>query len=143
MTLQELDNLLPNGLHDAEVKSLKLDYVARTAEFDMDVWVGDLHSKDLDVREKYRPALLVLSGLQFCTIEPPDTKYPFADAEAVTIERGSMDGLKLPPTIPLPEGLPENSFTNWLFVQEWNAFIYVCAFDARLDWKDEPVGEPK
>lgn len=31
MTLEELEQFLPNGLHDAEIRSMRVDCVSRTA----------------------------------------------------------------------------------------------------------------
>jgi hypothetical protein len=36
-------------------------------------------------------------------------------------------------TLPLPP-IPERSFANWVFVTDWNAFIYLAAEEARLEW---------
>jgi hypothetical protein len=40
VTLEDLENTLPNGLHDAEVHKLSVDYVGRTLTLDLSVWVG-------------------------------------------------------------------------------------------------------
>ena len=54
MTLDELLHTLPNGLHDAMVHSITVDYSKQQASFDISVWVGDLDSKDEEAREAYR-----------------------------------------------------------------------------------------
>jgi hypothetical protein len=40
MTLDELAVSLPNGFHDAELKTLALDYERREARLVLDLWSG-------------------------------------------------------------------------------------------------------
>jgi hypothetical protein len=40
MTLEELENALPNGLHDAGVNRINVDY---ESTFDVEIWVGDMN----------------------------------------------------------------------------------------------------
>ena len=70
-SLVEIDRTLPNGFHDSEVRAYKLDFVKRTAMFEIDVWVGDLDAATPDGRELYRAGLLVVSGLAFCKVDAP------------------------------------------------------------------------
>jgi hypothetical protein len=44
MTLQEIDNSLPNGLHDAQVRRVAIDYEKRIVKFSLLLWTGDLSS---------------------------------------------------------------------------------------------------
>ncbi len=137
MTLDELAATLPHGFHDAEVNGLRIDYIRREVTIDLAVWVGDLWSDEPDERECYRPGSLILSGLHFCCIEPPSPDYPSRAGVAVTIDTGSVESLAAPPAARLPRDLPAGSFTNWFFVNEWNAFIYIAASHASLRWQVE------
>ena len=76
MTLEELENTLPNGLHDAEVVRISVDYELRILALDVDVWVGDMDEAP-EKREAYRKGLIEISGLLFLAMEPPDANYPF------------------------------------------------------------------
>lgn len=140
MAFGDLCARLPNGLHDAEVENLRIDYVGREVVLDLNVWIGDVSSDDEDAREAYRPAALTLSGLLFCCIEPPSPQYPFGAAGAVTIDAGTVEDLSEPPAAPLPVDLPADSFTCWFFVRQWNASIYIAATRARLAWRE--AGSP-
>ena len=76
MTLENLEEKLPNGFHDAEIFSVELDYVAGIAKFRMSLlvgWPGDPEPE----RQAYQEATLVVSGLCFCSIDPPSSTYPF------------------------------------------------------------------
>lgn len=131
MTLDDLACTLPNGFHDAEITSIRIDYVRRKVEIMIDVWVGDSES-----RETYRPATLTLSGLRYCCIEPPDGRYPFQNASTLTVSTGTVESLAKPPDARLPDMPHTVGFTNWFFVEQWNAFLYVSAQDASLAWHD-------
>lgn len=44
-----------------------------------------------------------------------------------------------PPTTLLYAPTPEGAFALWIFVNQWNAFIYVAARDVALDWSPPPA----
>ena len=70
MTFDDLAISLPNGFHDAELKSIMIDYTRREARLILDIWVAD--DVSMEEREAYRPAEVTLSGLLFWVSEPPD-----------------------------------------------------------------------
>lgn len=131
MTIDELARTLPNGFHYVEITSFYIDYVRREVKIMINVWVGDVEG-----RETYRPATLTLSGLLFCSIEPPDARYPYQEAGSLTVDTGSVVALTRPPETRLPDVAPAVAFTNWFFVKPWNAFNYVSAQAAILAWRD-------
>jgi hypothetical protein len=133
-TLAEIVDSLPNGFHDAMIQNLKIDYVKREAEFTIDVWVGDLQSKDDSIREKYRSGKLLLSSLLYCVIGPPDSSYQYDKPAPLWVDAGPIDKLSAPLSASLPKPIPADSFAYWFFVRDWNAFIYIAAKSARLIW---------
>ncbi len=136
MTRQTLDVLsasIPNGLHDAELKTLAIDYVKREVRLSLNISVGDLDAVAEAEREAYRHAEVILSGLIYYVCEPPDAGYPYDRGGSVRIDIGAMQTLTQPASMTLPP-VPTTAFVNWIFVNEWNAFIYVAAQDARLRW---------
>ena len=134
MTLEEVAASLPNGFHDACIKSISTDYVSGTASFDLQLWVGDVSAEKKEEREVYRDARLTLSDLLFCVIEPPDPSYPYHDKETLWVDGGTWDSAPPSTSIQLPSPLPENSFVYWFFVNNWNSFIYVAAMAAHLEF---------
>ena len=127
MTLDEVAQGLPNGLHDLLVDRVTIDFTARTATFEVSVWVGDLSSAG---REARRPAQLALHGLQYCVLEPPDPKYPYAKPEPAWF----VDLLDADPAIERGRVSPVGVFASRFFVNQWNSFVHVSAIDARLTW---------
>jgi hypothetical protein len=135
MTLDELATTLPNRFHDAEVSSLAIDYLRRELRLRMRVWV---EREGTPEDQTYRTAVVTLSGLQFCVIEPPDPSSPYRKPGAITIDTGTVESLASPPAVALPEVTAEGAFKDWLFVRGWNSFIYLSALAASLVWAAEP-----
>lgn len=129
MTLTDLMNTLPNGFHDSIMKSANFDYRKHEAQIDLSIWVGDPDAKDKDTREAYEEAKLVLSGLLAWVVEPPDYYYVPRENENLRIDIGPLESLPDEPPIEVPSGL----FGNWIYVNQWNSFIYVVAKEAKLE----------
>ncbi|HVZ74809.1 MAG TPA: hypothetical protein VHJ20_20645 [Polyangia bacterium] len=126
MNLEELEAGLPNGLHDAVLRSFSNDPVARIAEFTIDVWLGDLHSSEPSERERYRPARLELFGVAYLIVDDPKK-----DGAPVQIDACAPDDNE-----DRARQVPESGFAGRFFVTEWNAFIHFAAAEARLTWID-------
>jgi hypothetical protein len=131
MTLEELESSLPNGLHDAKVRRISIDYEHREMTLELAVWVGRI--EDPERREAYKSGRIEISGLLFIVMEPPDPKYPFT-RPGVTI-----DGCDMSKNISskLLDSLPGDSFFRSLWVNEWNAFIHLAAKSATLEWVND------
>ena len=131
MTLDELDKTLPNGFHDAEVAAVELDYVGRTAKFRMSLLVGspDDPVPERDARQR---AVLSVTGLYFCAIEPPDPNYPFASGKSVVVSGDPAEPDHLPSLPALMGKLPAGTWCYRFFVVDWNSFMHIAARDAEV-----------
>src|SRR6266850_981446 len=89
MTFEELEYGLPNGLHDSEVSSILVDYVQRTVIMQLSVFVGELDASP-ELREAYKEGSLIISGLFFLVVEPPDLRYPFAKPSSLHTDTCDM-----------------------------------------------------
>lgn len=127
MTLNELAISLPNGLHDAELHKCTINYATRSVELVLKLWVGRPEQI-----EAYRPAIINLSGLHFWIVEPPNSAHK-GDEAWLVIDSGDISTLKSTPAISLPE-VPKTAFVNWIYVRQWNAFMYVAAETADHRW---------
>jgi hypothetical protein len=134
MTLEELENTLPNGVHDAEIKSLSVDYEQRNHVLSVSVWVGDMDDAP-ERREAYKNARIEISGLLFLVMEPPDPSYPFKAGDL------EIDGCDLSKNFDrkLLESLPNDAFFRSLWVSEWNTFIHIAGRAAQIRWNGEAV----
>ncbi len=125
MTLEEIEQSLPNGFHDSSIFGVRLDYVQRTAELDLEIWVAGSDDEDI---EQYSRAILSISGLIYFVIEPPGPPNTSHDAPTL-VDGGSSE---LERTAQLPKPLPAGAFTYWFFVSSWNSFIHIAALTVDL-----------
>lgn len=134
MTLEELDQTLPNGFHDMEIRSIELDYTAGIAKLSVRLLIGWPEDPEPQCQE-YQDAVLTMSGMCFCSIDPPDPKYPFLPDGGLLLSTG--DPAKpdhLPSLVELSSSFPEGVWCYRFFVDDWNAFIHVAARDAQVTW---------
>lgn len=124
MTLSELVESLPNGLHDCEVAELSLAYTDRTIRLKVNVWVGCSEASS-EKREEYRPGLIELRNFEYCILDRPDPNYPYKTTHKLTVDVAEPD-----PCIDLDGG----GSACRLWVGQWNAFIHIRAGDATLTW---------
>jgi len=132
MTLEELENTLPNGLHDAEIERIAVDYALRKLTLEVAVWVGDMGDPP-ERREAYKNGRIEISGLIFLVMEPPDPKYPYQTSDL------RIDGCDMSKNLDgeLLRSLTAASFFRSLWVNEWNAFIHVAAKSADVVWLND------
>jgi len=132
MTLEELENTLPNGLHDAEVRRVAIDYEKRKVTLELAIWVGNMDDPP-GQREAYKGGRIDISGLLFLVMEPPDPKYPFKASDL------TIDGCDMSKNLDnaLLRSLPADSFFRSLWVNEWNAFIHIAAKSADVVWLND------
>jgi hypothetical protein len=136
MTLDAVESSLPNGLHDALVHSLAVDFTTRVATLHLDIWIGDMEAPSRGGRETYRPARLELRGLAYLVSEPPDARYNYSEARPIKVDLCDAD-----PTGPVPPLRP-GDFAARFFVSAWNAFISVSARDTALEWTGSAFVRP-
>ena len=128
MTIFEIESELPNGFHDAEIQTIRIDYPNLVLEITLDVWIGTMADPP-STRETYRMGRLLISGLQYCAMDMPDEGLAGSGPNALTIDLAKATNV-VPPTA---------LFGCRLWVVEWNGFIHIAAQSATFDWTEEPV----
>jgi hypothetical protein len=108
------------------ITGVRLNYVQRTAEIDMEIWISGLDDAD---KEMYRPATLFISDLIYFVIDPPGHPNT-SHTEPYLVDGGSSELEEYVGRLPKP--LPAGAFTYWFFVNNWNAFIHVAAVSAEI-----------
>ena len=137
MTLEELDETLPNGFHDAEIFSFELDYVEGTATFHLNLLVGWPDDPESE-RQAYQEATLLVKGLCFCSIDPPDSTYPFMPRGKPILVTGAKAKDDARPFVrDLVAKLPAGSWCYHFFVDDWNTYINIAGRDAAVTWTGE------
>jgi len=136
VTAAEFDallNTLPNGLHDAELLSIAVDFAAATVTCVMHVDHSDPEVPDSEGRS--RKAKLMFEQVSTVTIDapglPPDTLRP------AWIDAGSGQ----PTGAPRPEvNAPDGGFLAWMYLASLEAFVRIGARSASLTWIGDAVG---
>lgn len=137
MTFGEVAASLPNGFHDAELHCFEMDYVHRTLQFDLVVWIGNMD--DSRRRELCRPARLTLDHVAFLVIEPPDVNCPWLKAGRIRIDAGEGQPPQSSSTLPVARaGAP----ISWIYLEELNTFLLFSAGNASLEWTGPEVNRP-
>ncbi len=133
MTIEDIENNLPNGFHDANLIGVNIDYVKREVTLDIEVDISSPESRSEGNMENYRRGILTLLGLLFCVIEPPDFQYADLDNKGLWITGSNP---VRPAEIPtkFPTKLSEDAFVHFFYISNWNASIYLAAMDARFEW---------
>lgn len=132
MTLDQLEHTLPNGLRDAELLGICVDYFQRRLTLTLDFFVGDLGGP-IEKREAYRKGRIEISGLRFFVIEPPNANYPYSASTPSRIDVCDMSK-NLDET--LLKSLPVGTFVTSIWVNNWNGFAHIAAVNAELVWED-------
>ncbi|HXC52499.1 MAG TPA: hypothetical protein VN634_16580 [Candidatus Limnocylindrales bacterium] len=134
MTFVELAGTLPNRFHDAELSSFEMDYAARILRLNLEVWIGSMDEPP-PRRERYRLATVTCRDVAYFVVEPPDASCPgSATPGGISIDTGEGSPGKYRPTLP---DAPEGTTPIWMFVMDYNSFIFFAAGDSSLEWTGE------
>jgi archaellum component FlaF (FlaF/FlaG flagellin family) len=121
MTIFEIEKLLPNGFHDTVVHSIEINYESKKATF----IITPLDNNEIKCEVK--KIKLILNGLTYLTIDPPDSKYPYQKNNSICVDLSDDDKY-----YNLAKVTNTNNFTGRFFVYGWNSFIHVAAEAAEL-----------
>ena len=132
MTFEELDHELPNGFHDAKLHNLRIDYVGANMVLRTEL---DFGNPDGPKREDYRVADLRVSGLYFCSVDPPDPNYRYVPhGVALNVSGDPAQPDTFPALEKLSLTLPPGVSCFRFFVNEWNSFINIAARNVQVSW---------
>ena len=130
--MDELLRSLPNGLHDAELTAIAVDYAR--AEVTASVVVDFSDPDDPSSEGLARNARLVFTGVSCLVVDPPDVGAPEQTNALLTVNRIDADTGQ-PETSPQPHlRPPDGGFLCWLFLSSLNGFVRIGARDVRLEW---------
>ena len=132
-TIDDSEAALPNGLHDARLLRLTVDYTTSHVAMALDVLINDLRTP------KYREGILDLTGVHCLVVDPPDASAALSSSRPSRIDTGS--GQPNTSVIDLPS-VPPGHFLQWFFVTDWNAFIRVMAKSADFRWAFDNAPRP-
>ena len=114
--MKEIDfsDLAGIWFHDVRVGRIRVDYVERVAELECTIPVGFWNSPNrYGITEGEIKGTIVLTGLLYFVMEPPDPRYPYDDGSGVEItDEGPVPagGLETANASKLPHDLPDEAF---------------------------------
>src|SRR5579871_3010644 len=130
MTLEQLDNSLPNGFHDSYIDRMSIDYIERKAVWDVQILVG-LPDDGPDTRDAYRTARMSFAGVQYICFEPPCPNYGYS-TDSVEID-GLYDSKEYF-NVDLMKDLPGSVFARSFYSRSWNSFLHIAAESVQFEW---------
>lgn len=133
MTLEDLDNALPNGFHDATISDLARNFENATLRLKIDVLVG-LPSDPPGEADRYRAGELIFHGVLFCVIEAPDHESAFRHPGCIWFCFSRMEPGALPDS--LMNSLPSETLCYSFYILDWESHIHVAAADVSFAWLD-------
>ena len=131
-----LDNL-PNGFHDALLKSVFVNYEADEIVLSLDVCVGTPDDPILERRDEYKPGKLEFFGIQFFISEAPNRTSIFQNEAKPMIDIEGIETLpdNLRPNLPTVNR--NDFFAVWVYLNNFNSFLYICAQSAKFTFNDK------
>ena len=129
MTLDELENQLPNGLHDAKLMSFFVNLEDRSLKLKVEI---DHSSPDPEVPSlEPCPVEIMITGLCYFSLNPPDpglingTSWISAGNEVIEKKMISPE---------VAAKLPSGAFLHYIFLGSWNALMLIGGMDARIEF---------
>lgn len=141
MTFDELDSRFPNGLDDAEITALTVDYAERVATVRLCLRTNSPDSPDRDL---YTRAVLSVREIYYVSIEPPEADHLFGPKrEKITVDGLPEDAQNFPLFEQIKPKLPAGAFYCRFFVHDWNSFIHIAAACADFSLASPNTNEMK
>jgi hypothetical protein len=134
MTLADIEELLPNGFHDAEIEKFIWDYRTNSASFTMELWVAEDGDQSPEV---YRKGRLDLKEIVFIMIDTPDIKPYKASLGTLRIDGLATTESILPNLAALTETVTPYVNAYSFYVDNWNSYIHIAAKESELIWIGE------
>lgn len=132
MTLEQIDSTLPNGLHDALIRSIAHNYETSTVDLDVEVlWI----LPDDPKKEHRRTATLQFAEVSLFTIQPPENERIVGVPGSIWFVFWRTEQSELAPKL-VARFLPD-VLAYTIYILEWESSIHIVARDVSLLWPDD------
>jgi hypothetical protein len=131
MTLEEIDNQLVNGFHDAVIIESRHSYEDATMNLVVDILIELPKTAPKDAN-RYRRAELLFAGVALCTIDIPDPASAFPHPGGIWFKFERLGGGVWPSTV--IDRLEPNLLMYSLFILDWHSSIHIAATDVQFRW---------
>ncbi|SNT27968.1 hypothetical protein SAMN05421770_106281 [Granulicella rosea] len=127
MTMEELSNRLPNGLHDAYLLGLNVDYTKCELRLELKLDVSAYPQGNPD----YSVGTVLIRGLRYLVIDGPP---PIAPGD--TSKLSYIDGIETRPWQIDSSHLPpvgDAVFRYSIFMGDWNSYMHFAGESAEIE----------
>ena len=131
MTLEQLEQELPNGLHDAQIISIKRNFENESLILDVRILVGSPDAPP-ETQSEYRNAAISFTGVKLFTVESPDASSAFSAPGGVWFSAGRSKSGTFSPEI--EKELAGCKETYSFFILDWESSIHIAATDMTFAW---------
>ncbi len=125
MTIRDLGQTLPNGFHDAVMNSYSVDLAAGFVRLALNLWVGELSSRDHDERECYKLVEVLLSGVSYFVTDVPDPAYSYSQPHILDLCEPDPNVVERLPT-------PKDGYAGRFYSSTANSFIHFAGTGADI-----------
>jgi hypothetical protein len=131
MTLEKIEESLPNGLHDAQIMDLSVSYDRMELSLRTRILVG-LPAQSGPARDTYRNGTFLFRPLRFLAMELPEPSSAFQSAGSIwfSYERTSPENLPAQ----LVKALPPETHYYSLFIRDWFASVHIATGQVDFFW---------
>jgi hypothetical protein len=132
MTLEQLEEELPNGLHDAQIRSIARNFENGTLTLEVRILIG-LPDDSPEKRDEYRNGSITFTGVELFVIESPEASSAFLAPGSVSfsVSRSEVDLFPVDIVGKLMQGTDMYS----LFILDWHSHIHIAASDMSFGWE--------
>ena len=131
MTLEQLEQSLPNGMHDAKICSFTCDLEKETLVLKVGVLVG-LPEDPPELQDCYRDGVITFSGVKLFVVECPQASsaFPSSGGKFFIIDRSEPGKFSREIEDRLS---PETNYYS-LYVLDWDSSIHLAATEIAFEW---------
>ena len=133
MTLEELDESLPNGLHDARIKAMTHDYENAVVKLEVEILFG-LPGDPPPERFRYRNGVILFHQVLFCAVEIQENERIIGHPGSIWFKFWRTEPGVLPEKI--ADSLPPKTLCYSLYILEWESQIHIAADNVSFSWAD-------
>lgn len=131
MDIEQIEQSLPNGFHDAYLTLFLLNTVRRDIELSLNVLLAD--DGDLQA-ERYESCKLTLNDYAVVTLEPAVAYREIKGCDGLEVDRVQLKEEDYRALKEAGYEIPAGNFWFALFVYSWNSRIIINARDATLEF---------
>ena len=138
MTLEQLEERLPNGLHDAKIRSITHIYETGALIVCVEILTG-LPDDPPTIRSAYRDAVISFTDVSLCHIEQPENERIIGAKGGVWFKYSRTEPGIWP--LKLSERFPVEAISYTLYILDWESSIHIVASD--LNFSGAETSQPE